>query len=301
MMAGVRAPIPAPRRSGFTSSTSAPLYWCAYGPVGAPRLLVLHGGPGADHEYLLPQFLDLADEYELIFYDQRGGGRSKSDDRTPVTWQLLVRDLALLIDELALSPASVVGYSWGGMLALLHALEARQGRIIPQPARLALVDPAPLTSGYREQFDTEFARRQQAPELRRLRDELARSGLRDSDPAGYRQRAFELSVAPYFAEPSRAAELTPFRVTGRVQQSVWESLGDFNVIRDLGTLRCPSLVVHGREDPIPLASSQAAAEALRAELVPLDACGHVPYVEARSELFAALRSFLRRTSDSDTE
>ncbi len=54
-------PIPPPRGSGFTRTTPVPLYWCTYGPRDAPRLLVLHGGPGADHRYLLPQMLRLAD------------------------------------------------------------------------------------------------------------------------------------------------------------------------------------------------------------------------------------------------
>jgi len=54
------APIPSPRESGFTHTTGVPLYWARYGRVGAPVLLVLHGGPGAHHDYLLPQFLDLA-------------------------------------------------------------------------------------------------------------------------------------------------------------------------------------------------------------------------------------------------
>jgi len=60
--------------------------------------------------------------------------------------------------------------------------------------------------------------------------------------------------------------------------------------------RCPTLIVHGRQDPVPIASSEAAARAMGAELVALDACGHVPYVERRAELFAALRSFLHRTT-----
>ena len=79
-------PIPPPREAGFTTTTDVPLYWLRYGKPGATPLLVLHGGPGAHHDYLLPQFLDLADEYELVFYDQRGGGRSKTDDRTPIGW-----------------------------------------------------------------------------------------------------------------------------------------------------------------------------------------------------------------------
>ena len=42
---------------------------------------MLHGGPGAHHDYMLPQMLELAHDYELVFYDQRGGGRSKDDGR----------------------------------------------------------------------------------------------------------------------------------------------------------------------------------------------------------------------------
>ena len=53
--------VPAPRAAGYTSTTAVPLFWAAYGRAGSPRLLVLHGGPGADHEYLLPQMLDLAE------------------------------------------------------------------------------------------------------------------------------------------------------------------------------------------------------------------------------------------------
>jgi proline iminopeptidase len=129
-----------------------------------------------------------------------------------------------------------------------------------------------------------------------LRDELATSGLRQRDPAAYRQRAFELGVAGYFSNPDNARDLTPFRVVGRVQQSVWESLGDFDLIRDLEGIRVPSIVLHGRDDPIPTASSVEAAQALGTKLVLLDGCGHVPYVEKPTELFAAIDSFLDATN-----
>lgn len=287
------APIPAPRASGLTLTTAVPLYWCAYGRPGAPRLLVLHGGPGAHHDYLLPQFLDLADEFELVFYDQRGGGRSKSDARETVTWHTHVRDLERVARELALDPLVIVGYSWGGLLALLYAVEAARARVAPPPARLALVDPAPLSRAFRSAFEAEFARRQRSPDVERERAALAASGLREADPAAHRRRAFELSVAGYFADPRRAAGLTPFRVVARVQRSTWESLRGTDLFPELGAVRCPTLIVHGRQDPIPIASSEEAARLLGARFVPLDACGHVPYVEQRTALFAALRPFLR--------
>jgi proline iminopeptidase len=291
-------PIPPPREEGFTTTAGSPLYWARYGEPRAPKLLLLHGGPGADHCYMLPQMLHLGERYDLLFYDQRGGGRSKSDARVPVTWQTHVEDLGAVVMEFGLEPLSVVGYSWGAMLALLYTIEQRKNPHLVPPARLALISPAPLTSEYRRQFEAEFVRRQQQPEIEKMRAELAQSGLRERDPAAYRQRAFELGVAGYFADPGNARDLTPFRVVGRVQQSVWESLGNFDLTGDLEGIRIPSIIIHGRDDPIPVASSVEASRALGTKLVVLDDCGHVPYVEQPQRLFAALDSFLDETNSS---
>ena len=57
-------------------------------------------------------------------------------------------------------------------------------------------------------------------------------------------------------------------------------------------MTCPTLIVHGRQDPIPLASSEECARALGARLVVLDQCGHVPYVEQPDALFEAIEEFL---------
>lgn len=289
-------PIPAPRDEGETATTSAPLYWCAYGPSPAPRLVLLHGGPGASHDYLLPQMLRLADRHDVLCYDQRGGGRSKGDATTSVTAELLVDDLGHLVRELGAHPLTLVGYSWGGLLALLYTLEAKKRADLIAPRRLVLIDPAPLSRRWRDEFEAEFLRRQQGDAVRGLREELAASGLRERDPDAYRQRAFELSVAGYFHDPANARDLTPFRVTGRVQQSVWESLGDYDLIPLLPALDLPTLVVHGWHDPIPVDSSIAAARAMTARCVVLEASGHVPYVEQPDALFGAIAQFLEDTS-----
>lgn len=286
--------IPTPRASGYTTSTEVPLYWAAYGPSGSSRLVVLHGGPGAHHDYMLPQMLDLADTHELLFYDQRGGGRSQTDDRAPITWRTHIDDLERVVEELGAMPLTLVGYSWGGLLAMLYAIEAAAGRVQREPDRMILVDPAPVNREFRRTFEAEFARRQSGAAVAQMRRELAASGLRDRDPEAYRQRNFELSVAGYFADPSATHRLTPFRVTGRVQQSVWESLGDYDLLAPgkLDSIRAPTLILHGRQDPIPLASSEAAAKAMGATLVAIDNSGHVPYVEQPQALFSAIRRFL---------
>ena len=294
-------PIPEPSAYGLTRTTDQPLYWCKYGPPGAPRLLVLHGGPGAHHDYLLPQMLALADigaGHELLFYDQRGGGRSKTQAAEHITWETQVRDVASVAREFALREPVIVGYSWGGLLALLYASRAA-AEGFPPPRALVLVDPASISRQFRHQFEHEFARRQATPAVAKLRQQLNESDLRNRDPEAYRHRNFELSVAGYFADPASAQNLTPFRVSARVQQSVWDSLGDFDLAADgtLASIRVPTLIVHGRQDPIPLASSEAAANVMSdARLVVLDNCGHVPYVEQPAALFSAVEAFLRAHS-----
>lgn len=280
----------------FTSTTPVPLFWTSHGPTGGERALVLHGGPGAHHDYMLPQMLSLASSRELIFYDQRGGGQSRTDDPAPITWQTQVEDLAAVIEELRLEPLTLIGYSWGALLALLYSIEAAARPALRRPRRLVLIDPAPLNRQWRQQFEAEFQRRQTSPEIQQLRENLAASGVRESDPDLWRRKQFELGVAGYFADPARAVDLTPFRVTGKVQQSVWESLGAFDLIPRLSSLSVPALFVHGWHDPIPVDSTLAAARAMRARCVVLEASGHVPYVEQPDALFSAIEQFLEDTS-----
>jgi proline iminopeptidase len=258
-----------------------------------PLVVVLHGGPGAHHDYLLPQYDRLARGRELFYYDQRGGGQSPVPRETPVGWREHVADLEEIRAALGLERLTLCGYSWGGLLAVLYLLE-HPDRV----ERLGLVSPASPTVAYRRQFEAEFARRMAAPEVVREREALRVSGLRESDPEAYRRRAFELSVAGYFKDFHDAKKLTPFRVTARTQQAVWDSLGDYDLRGRLASLKGPlptppTLILHGIHDPIPIAGSRELAALLRAELVELD-CGHCPHVEATAEFVSALDGFLPR-------
>src|SRR5260370_6876676 len=97
-----------------------------------------------------------------------------------------------------------------------------------------------------------------APEVERERAALRASGLRESDPEAYRRRAFELSVAGYFKDFHDANKLTPFRVTARTQQAVWDSLGEFDLrdrLRRLPLPSPPSLVLPASAHPTPIPAS----------------------------------------------
>lgn len=251
--------------------------------------MVLHGGPGAHHDYLLPQYDRLAARHALFYYDQRGGGRSPVPRETPAGWQEHVADLEAIRVQLRLERLTLCGYSWGGLLAVLYYLEHPE-----RVERLALVSPASVTAAGRKAFEVEFAKRMKAPEIQDARDELRASGLAGTDPQLYQRRVFELAVAGYFRNPSDAQRLTPFRITARTQDVVWQSLGEYDLRPRLHKAQGPrpkALVLHGTYDPIPIAGSKELAQLLGAEFVELPV-GHCPHVEATDAFVRALDRFL---------
>lgn len=258
-----------------------------------PPVVVLHGGPGAHHDYLLPGFDALADGRTLVYYDQRGGGRSAVEREVPVGWREQVADLEALREAWQLDELVLAGYSWGGLLALLYATE-HPTRV----ERLALVSPAPSHRAARTEFERRLAARNADPAILAERQRMRDDGLATSDPERYRRRSFELSVAGYFHDPARAADLTPFRVTGRTQQEVWESLGAYDLRPALANLSLPAIVLHGEDDPIPIEAAEETAGLLGAAFHRLADCGHVPYVEAPDEFRRLLHGFLPRTGSS---
>ena len=256
-----------------------------------PPVVVLHGGPGADHGYLLPGFDLIATGRELVYYDQRGGGRSPVPRDVPVGWHEQVADLDALRQLWGLERLVIVGYSWGGLLAQLYATE-HTGRV----ERLALVSTAPSWRAARDEFERRFAERNLAPALQAERDAVRASDLRARDPDAFQRRMFELSVVPYFYDPSKARELTPFRVIGRTQEELWKSLGDYDLRPRLRALRgIPTLVMHGHDDPIPIEAARESAVLLGAEFHGLDRCGHCPHVERSEEFRRILDGFLPRS------
>ncbi|MEK6767632.1 MAG: alpha/beta fold hydrolase, partial [Gemmatimonadota bacterium] len=128
---------------------------------------------------------------------------------------------------------------------------------------------------------------------------LSRSGLREQDPDTFWRRAFALSVAGYFKDPARAKNLTPFRASSRVQHAVWDSLKGADLRPRLAEIRVPTLILHGRHDPVPLASSATLASLLPdARLVVFEDSGHALYAEETGKFVRVLDEFLPKTAGS---
>ena len=86
-----------------------------------PTIILVHGGPGFDHSGYKPAFAALTDVAQVIYYDQRGQGRS--DRSTPDRWNLdqWADDLRGLCDALGIERPIIFGQSFGGMVAMAYA------------------------------------------------------------------------------------------------------------------------------------------------------------------------------------
>jgi len=93
---------------------------------GTP-LLILHGGPGASHDYFLPYLLALAKTHRLVFIDERGSGRSeKLEDPAGYTVAGMVDDVEAVRTALDLGTIDLLGHSCGGVLAQAYALKYQE-------------------------------------------------------------------------------------------------------------------------------------------------------------------------------
>ena len=249
---------------------------------GDEVVVMLHGGPGASHDYLRPGLdaVAAAGRRRLFYYDQRGSGRSPLDAGVaPGSWQDHVADLDAVRAHLGGAPLWLVGYSWGALLAMLYA------SVHPAEVnRLALIAPAPAAGRERAEAKERLVALSNRPSVKALRERLDMSD---------RRNRFAIAVAGYFVEPERALGLTPFVVKQSAEEAVWRSLGpDYDLRPTLRTLGIRSFVAHGEEDPIPIATARATADALGADFVAIPRCGHVPYVEAPDALLPPLLRFL---------
>ena len=107
---------------GFVDAHGVLIYYKALGR-GEP-LVILHGGPGASHDYLLPYLLPLIRRNRVIFIDERGSGRSqKLENPAAYTVENMAEDVEAVRQGLGLDKISLLGHSCGGVLAEAYALK----------------------------------------------------------------------------------------------------------------------------------------------------------------------------------
>jgi proline iminopeptidase len=274
-------------REGHISVARADLFFREIGR-GEP-IIVLHGGPDFDHSYLLPDMDRLSDSYRLIYYDQRGRGRS-ADGVKPedVTLESEIGDLDAVRQHFKLHSATILGHSWGAVLALEYAI-----RHPDRVSRLILMNPAPASKD-----DFMLLRKdrleKRADALEKMKAIAATAAYEEGDPdavAAYYRIHFSAALerpehldrlmATMRASFTKEGILKARAVEDRLMDDTWLAKErDYDLLPKLRSLNIPALVIYGDHEFIPEECAAHIARAIPdARYVTLKQCGHFSYLE----------------------
>lgn len=252
-----------------------------------PPCLVIHGGLGLDHQYLLRTLEPLEEHLSLIYYDQRGNGQSGRPQRGTITMEQLADDAAALIEHIAGSPVILFGHSYSGFVAQELALRH------PERVRaLILVDTTPGQLGADEREDEQ----EQGPPLPPAMVDLM-STVPESDSA----MAYLMSgIVPYYLHghdttaATAALEGTHFSAEALVRG--FEVLASWSSVDRLHSISIPTLLLWGRHDLVCSApqAKRIASRIRGAELHYFENSGHLPWLEEPESFFATLTGWLER-------
>ncbi len=286
-MAGPSAP-----ESGETFEAGGVTIWYEVrGGGAAPPLVVVNGGPGFDHSYLhCGDCWDrLARGRRVVFYDQRGTGRSgELKEGQSCTLADQIADLEALRGHLGFEKVDLLGHSWGGYLVMAYA--ARHPHRI---AHLLIVDSAAPKIQ-----DTAFLFKNIYPETQARQDALA-FALELGDPEAIAADLREYISMLFYTKEAREASLaraSTFSYRQKVNRAIWGDLQRFDLNPELPKFRFPTLVVTGRYD-FNVAPSVAWAihRAIPgSELAVFEKSGHLPFCEESDAFVARLEAFLSR-------
>jgi proline iminopeptidase len=281
-----------PLEQGFVDANGVLIYYEALGR-GAP-LFIVHGGPGASHDYFLPYLLPLARTNRVIFIDERGSGKSeKLEDPKGYTVENMVEDVEAVRAHLGLGKISLLGHSFGGVLAEAYAFKYQANL-----SHLILASTFHSTKALNDVFVQMKAR--MSPDLRKRIDAMEKAGLfghgkpyeQNRYTAEYMIAAWGEGYFPYIYQKHPDAGYDPVSPGGTswdLYREMWGSHGEFVVDGNLTsveyadrlpTITVPTLITVGDHDEV----APSIAEAMHAKipgskLVILPQSGHMTFVD----------------------
>jgi len=294
-----------PIQEGFIDAHGVLIYYMTVGR-GAP-LMIVHGGPGASHDYFLPYLLPLARHNRLIFIDERGSGKSaKLDDPKGYTVEAMVEDVEAVRQGLALGKMSLLGHSYGGVLAQAYALKYQD-----HLTHLILASTFPST----RQMNEVFVRMKQkmSPELRQRIEAMEKDGLFGHGP-DYRKNRYtdEYMIAawgegyfPYLFQNRPDPNNDPVQegiISWDLYREMWGSDGEFVIdgnlksveyLDQLPSIQVSTLILAGDHDECDPSLSQEMHEKIAgSQIAILPKSGHLTFVDQPDLFIHSVDAFL---------
>lgn len=267
--------------------------YCKVVGTGSP-LIVLHDTWPLDHTYLSKELDRLSDEFQLIYFDQQGSGRSAfSADTSKISFDIAIEQIEKLRVELGLKKINLLGHGLGALQAALYTSE-NPDRV----DKLVMVSPISASS-FDRLADGSLYPKLLTDSLEKEKNDLIRSsGFINNDPATMK-RFFQISLYPYFFQKELSKEL-PINLTdsfaedgGIYSKHITIGLRNFDIYPDLQKIKKPVLLIYGEHDLVTVASRNNMGRSFDNITVNLiDSAGHFPFMEQPEEFLSTIRSFL---------
>ena len=256
-------------------------------------LVVLHGGPGFDHRQFLPYIWELAKQHKVILYDQRGTGLSSGPvNADSISIDTFIADIEAVREAFGIEKMNLLGHSWGGILAMHYGIRH------PENLRSLILAS---TAASHESFDEMRARYQadRLPDDAALLEEIYSSDdYQAGDPQAV-ERFWRVFFKPYFADQSLVSKMdltfteNTIKNSNTVAGHILESIGEFDLHEELKAIHCPTLIIHGEADPMPVEYAERIHDSIAgSELVTLAGSGHWIFVDATEAFTSSVLEFL---------
>ena len=294
-----------PVQDGFVDANGVMIYYKMLGR-GAP-LMIVHGGPGASHDYFLPYLLPLARRNKVIFIDERGSGRSqKLEDPSGYTIENMVEDVETVRQALGLGKISLLGHSYGGALAQAYALKYQANL-----THLILGSTWSSTKAINEVFVR--MKQNMSPELQERINRLEAAGLfghgKDYEKNRYTNdymiAAWGEGYFPYLYQNHPDPNYDPIdsgKMSWDLYREMWGEHGEFIIDGNLksveytdrlATIKVPTLILVGDHDESDPSLSQAMHEKIAgSKIVIFPKAGHMTFVDDTGMFIKTVDEFL---------
>ena len=256
--------------------------------VERPVLFLLHGGPGGDHAGFKGTAAELRDIAQLVYIDHRGSGRSAPVDLATNTLDENVDDIEALREYFGLERISILGWSYGGMVA--------QGYAIRYPDRVSHLVLMATSPSYRFMDDARrILAERGTPDQQRVCERLWNASFESLEQL----REYYLTMGPLYSttfdqQAFEAGWSRGRRNFAQLNFAFGGFLRTFDYTEQLGRITCPTLVLGGAHDWIcPPDHSRLLAERIpRAHLKIFRKSAHSIPVDEPQAFLAAVRGFL---------
>jgi len=294
-----------PIREGFVDAHGVMIYYMSTGR-GQP-LMILHGGPGASHDYFLPYLLPLMRHHRVVFIDERGSGQSqKLENPSGYTIENMVEDVEAVRQALGLGKISLLGHSYGGALAQAYALKYQRNL-----SHLILASTWSSTVAMNQVFVR--MKQNMTPELRNRIDKLEAEGLfghgKDYEKNRYTNNymiaAWGEGYFPYVYHNRPDPNYDPIeqgKTSWDLYREMWGEHGEFVIDGNLKTveyidrlpnIKVPTLIIVGDHDECdPSLSKTMHSKIAGSKLVILPSSGHMTFVDQPKMFLEAVDQFL---------